>query len=311
MTPSEAPEIAAALPSAQWYHKELNDHIATSRETGKYAAIVVPPSNAVWNPAELACFFPSVSRHSRWRPDLIAKDCGKTSAEVQWLIQLLERRTPQRRKHGERLSLHRYGTAPAAFQVSEEWIAHEEKLAAELDAITPPPQPHPPRRRATSSDEYLQRKRRAERAQAQVELRRQRLRTQWLEEMTAEKLRIVSNLLYPSHKQARIAEADRIIQELESIRRTPEEQALFRKLTERRRKRNAKTKREPAPDKSQPTPVTRLEIGDKMTRKQLRAFLQQVDKDFAALEEPAVAELDLIKEVQATDLFNYSSLSRG
>jgi hypothetical protein len=304
-------EAAEVLPGYQWYHGELNEHIASCRNTEKHDCIIIPPSNALWNSSELALFYPSLSRHSRWRPDLIASDCKKSNAEVQWLIGLLERSTPQRRKHGERARLYRYGTAPAALEVSERWIAHEEKLAAELDALTPPPCPLPPRQRQTTSDVYLQRKRRAERAQAEVEVLRQRLRTQWLEEMTAEKLKAVSDLLYPSHKQARIAEADKIISELEGVHRTPEEQALYRKLKERRRKRLAKSSSKPAAEQPQSTPVTRLEIGDKMTRKQLEAFLLQTDEDLAALKEPTVNYLGLSEVLQATDLFNYTNLSRG
>ncbi|OXG20826.1 hypothetical protein C361_03805 [Cryptococcus neoformans Tu259-1] len=139
--------------SSQWYLHHLDAHIKASRrsylgQSGNTTVkplrtTPVPPTNNIWTSYDKQLFFAALSRHSRLRPDLIASDVGKCVAEVQWYLDLLEtsrkiHESKERvvKKRGlERNGYWREVVAPAAREVSDEWILKEEKLATEAIAI--------------------------------------------------------------------------------------------------------------------------------------------------------------------------------
>lgn len=102
-----------------------------------------------WTEAELAVFFPSLARRSRWFPDLISQDLNysKSPSQVAHLLSLLRRgsnlqeeenRAQIQKKEGSlaasRLSRksRRIGRLLCANEVSDEWLAFEEDMASQL-----------------------------------------------------------------------------------------------------------------------------------------------------------------------------------
>ncbi|KAG1811196.1 uncharacterized protein BJ212DRAFT_1375510 [Suillus subaureus] len=82
-----------------------------------------------WSQSEVDAFFHALSVHSRWRPDLIA-EAVKTKGEieiVEFLITLDSCARSCATGTGDIMS-----TAPAAIEVSDEWIVAEEAMAAAL-----------------------------------------------------------------------------------------------------------------------------------------------------------------------------------
>jgi hypothetical protein len=288
----------AALPlktAGNWYRSDLNQHIqvtCNSLQTSPgpssgTAFSVTPPSNAIWSWAEKSVFFRALSRHSRWQPDLIARDVGsKTEAEVIWFLQQLVRDEARfRLKYkatGQKRS-HLHGFAPAAYEMSDKWVEQEGAMANSLDeaernraradrllrqekevegALAVRKVNRDPSKTYTAKElKFQERRARAERSQACVALVKQQMRTEWLEEMTAARLNVVSELLEahwkpPSEFEAaplaftdlptgdvrelRIAEDARTLKTLREIpNRTAEQQAKFRRLSEGARKRTA------------------------------------------------------------------------
>lgn len=98
---------------------------------------------ATWTATDKSAFFASLSRHSRYRPDLIAIDVGKSQGQVEDYLELLSgaarrvgsqddpglRDRKRRRWHMTKTWMN--GFAPAAEEVDEEWIEEEERLAEE------------------------------------------------------------------------------------------------------------------------------------------------------------------------------------
>ncbi|WVR09223.1 hypothetical protein IAU60_006286 [Kwoniella sp. DSM 27419] len=135
--------------SSTWYLHHLDSHITsarrhvfgTSTEYERVDVTIVPPSNAFWDPSEKALFFASLRRHSRFRPDLIAAEIpSKSATEVEWYLDLLEsgaevvgqvdrRRVNEGAPRWDGTRSWRAGLAPAAREVSDEWIEKEEELA--------------------------------------------------------------------------------------------------------------------------------------------------------------------------------------
>ncbi|KAG1739888.1 uncharacterized protein EDB91DRAFT_1336691 [Suillus paluster] len=88
-----------------------------------------------WSQSEVDVFFHAVSVYSRWRPDLIA-DALKTKGEievVEFLVTLdscaRSRATETKTDQDSRDIV---STAPAAIEVSDEWVAAEETMATAL-----------------------------------------------------------------------------------------------------------------------------------------------------------------------------------
>ncbi|WVN86886.1 uncharacterized protein L203_102060 [Cryptococcus depauperatus CBS 7841] len=132
---------------SEWYLRHLDSHILTSRRSlsghiqntlQSFQSTYVYPTNAFWNSHEKSAFFAALARHSRYRPDLIALDIGKSESEVVWYFDLLESarihqdQEPRRRNRKTELKRsHRFqeGLAPAAREVSASWLKVEEGLA--------------------------------------------------------------------------------------------------------------------------------------------------------------------------------------
>ncbi|KAG2070055.1 hypothetical protein BDR04DRAFT_1100734 [Suillus decipiens] len=76
-----------------------------------------------WSQAEVDAFFHALSVYSRWRPDLIA-EAVKTKGEVEVVEFLINLDSCARPCATE--------TAPAAIEVSDEWVVAEEAMAAAL-----------------------------------------------------------------------------------------------------------------------------------------------------------------------------------
>ncbi|WVQ64133.1 uncharacterized protein L199_002294 [Kwoniella botswanensis] len=144
--------------SSTWYLHHLDTHIQQSKRQilGQRSILVpnkrnpfptvVPPSNTVWTPEEKELFFASLSRHSRYRVDLIASELKtKNQDEIEWYLDLLELGSEivgqvdrKRRDAGlERLRWDgvrswRKGLSPSAREVSDSWINKEEVLAEKV-----------------------------------------------------------------------------------------------------------------------------------------------------------------------------------
>jgi hypothetical protein len=124
-----------------------------SKENGTTQGDDVEDSNsdedwlASWTAAEMALFFPSLARRSRWFPDLIAQDLGfsKSPSQVDHLLTLLKRQSEQKKKSTQaKLEQDAYAPSisdrrsrriarlPGAHEVSKEWIDLEETLATRL-----------------------------------------------------------------------------------------------------------------------------------------------------------------------------------
>ncbi|WFD27622.1 hypothetical protein MNAN1_002623 [Malassezia nana] len=84
---------------------------------------------AAWTPEERACFFRAVGRHSRLRPDLVARDVPtKSLLEIMRAIHTFDRHV-RRVRRDERCAT---PCSPAARELSEAWIAWEESHAQVL-----------------------------------------------------------------------------------------------------------------------------------------------------------------------------------
>ncbi|ODO06880.1 hypothetical protein I350_04240 [Cryptococcus amylolentus CBS 6273] len=137
-------------PHSKWYLHHLDTHIKASLKAtlGNYPhpslqvpPSDIPPSNAVWTSSEKDAFFAALSRHSRYRPDLIASEVGKSEIEVVWYLEFLEKekvnmvnkeKRESRMKELKGSSKWREGLAPAAREVSDKWVEKEEELASGL-----------------------------------------------------------------------------------------------------------------------------------------------------------------------------------
>ncbi|WWD20987.1 hypothetical protein CI109_105468 [Kwoniella shandongensis] len=149
---------------SQWYIHYLDSHIDSSRRhiqgqpgrgnhhtpVGQFLsyASYVPPTDAVWTSEEKTLFFAALSRYSRHRVDLIARDVGtKTQVEVEWYLDLLTLGDEKRQITDRKMDLRdrrvrwdssqtwRTGLAPAAREVSQKWIQKEEILSNEVVKI--------------------------------------------------------------------------------------------------------------------------------------------------------------------------------
>lgn len=90
-----------------------------------------------WSNRELSLFYNSLSRHSRWRSDLIAGDLGgsKTIVQIEQYLYQLRKVTRRHKKRDRRLTSR--PISRAARQVDNEWIAMEEHLATQLETDEP------------------------------------------------------------------------------------------------------------------------------------------------------------------------------
>ncbi|KAG1753220.1 hypothetical protein EDB19DRAFT_1627296 [Suillus lakei] len=86
-------------------------------------------SLSTWSQSEVDVFFHAVSVYSRWRPDLIA-DAVKTKGEVEVVEFLITLDSCARSRATETGAI--LSTAPAAIEVSDEWVVAEEAMAAAL-----------------------------------------------------------------------------------------------------------------------------------------------------------------------------------
>lgn len=141
---------------SSWYLSHLSSHIDSSRRhvqgepssstfhtpaalLGKRTSQLLTP----WTPSDKARFFAALSRHSRFRPELIARDIAKSESDVLVYLDLLEfgsgelertdGKTHGRRDRGHRWARsHRWrsGLAPGAREVSDTWVDREEELAS-------------------------------------------------------------------------------------------------------------------------------------------------------------------------------------
>ncbi|RXK38772.1 hypothetical protein M231_03948 [Tremella mesenterica] len=116
------------------YLRAHSNHIQSS---------LIGPTFTAWSSAEKRSFFSSLSRHSRYRPDLIAEDIGKTESEVLWYLDYLSqgaRRLKRLARHHEKGSLKRgrvwrSGLAPSAREIPQDEIDLEERLAEEVEGL--------------------------------------------------------------------------------------------------------------------------------------------------------------------------------
>lgn len=129
-----------------WYQRELNAHTLNAQRhyaglhTKSHAGHDFKRSlvgQEAWSGREKAAFFAALSRHSRWRPELISADCGKSEHAVRAYIEQLERgqRAVRRRPTDDEDSRE-------VVEVSQAFVEREEGLASELLALS---QPNPPR----------------------------------------------------------------------------------------------------------------------------------------------------------------------
>ncbi|WWC91409.1 uncharacterized protein L201_006353 [Kwoniella dendrophila CBS 6074] len=144
---------------SKWYLHHLDKHITESKKQilGQGTILVpnkrnpndtiVPPSNSIWTPEEKESFFALLSRHSRYRVDLISEELkSKTPEEIEWYLDLLElgsrivgqvdrkrsqyhENLPNERKKWDGVRSWRGGIAPGAREISDRWIEKEEELS--------------------------------------------------------------------------------------------------------------------------------------------------------------------------------------
>ncbi|EJT52431.1 hypothetical protein A1Q1_04338 [Trichosporon asahii var. asahii CBS 2479] len=137
----EAEHIPASL---AWYQRELTAHTLNSQQhfaglhSESYAGDDFKRSfvgSEAWSGSEKAAFFAAIARHSRWRPDLIAEDCGKSEHAVRLYIEQLERgqRRTRRRPTDDTDSRE-------VVEVSSAFVEREEGFAAELLSLSQPKQ---------------------------------------------------------------------------------------------------------------------------------------------------------------------------
>ena len=146
--PLVPPELA---PSLKQYMQTLEQHINFPQEEsrsnlgdGNCHGSIIPPLNTKWSRKDLDAFYASLNRHSRFRPDLIAEEIGKTTGEVTAYINTCSEGYKERRRLGEQGGTGRgfrssrflpavyKCRAPSAREVSDECIQKEEKMSAEL-----------------------------------------------------------------------------------------------------------------------------------------------------------------------------------
>lgn len=125
-----------------WYQRELNAHTLNARQhyaglhTKSHAGHDFKRSlvgQEAWSGREKAAFFAALSRHSRWRPELISADCGKSEHSVRAYIEQLERgqRAVRRRPTDDEDSRE-------VVEVSQAFVDREEGLASELLMLSQP-----------------------------------------------------------------------------------------------------------------------------------------------------------------------------
>ena len=185
---------------------------------------IVPPINAEFTPEDKVKFFLALSRHSRFRPELIALDIDKQFIEVEYYLDLLEDgyTAVQRNKgsqEGQRSRVGRYrrrykweeGLSAAAREVSEEWIEEEERIAARVRSMAEVKQ-------ASNTAREVQEKRTAERratvkpfrapphvvakkigeANAVKEMEKRWKLEDWMEELSVPKMEALGKMLEPT-----------------------------------------------------------------------------------------------------------------
>ena len=125
-----------------------NNHLGLSQTCGLYRddfhgqSTIVGPFKSIWCPIDKSAFFASLSRHSRFRPDLIAQEINKTEGEVLDYLDLLgsaEKRVKRttggdegyrdRSKRWKSGRLYASGMAPGCIRPTQDWIGKEEELS--------------------------------------------------------------------------------------------------------------------------------------------------------------------------------------
>ncbi|KAG2038530.1 hypothetical protein BDR03DRAFT_1091155 [Suillus americanus] len=129
-TPHPDPSTKSTPPP----HSTNQDNILSSPEQAEESPELPPcksqptiwsSSLSSWSQSEVDAFFHALSIYSRWRPDLIA-EAVKTKGEIE-IVEFLVTLDSRATETGDIMS-----TAPAAVEVSDEWIVAEEAMAAAL-----------------------------------------------------------------------------------------------------------------------------------------------------------------------------------
>jgi hypothetical protein len=153
-----------------WYTTHLNAHILDSKAnlTGTSSSqpsstvlntYTTPPEylspiHGLWTSYDKSSFFASLSRHSRFRTDLIACEISKPVSEITYYLQILGDGVEAVKRRGSgggdgeggrgwrdrsrrwgKSHFWRLGEAPSAREASKEWIGEEEKLAAGVEEV--------------------------------------------------------------------------------------------------------------------------------------------------------------------------------
>ncbi|EIW66955.1 hypothetical protein TREMEDRAFT_64814 [Tremella mesenterica DSM 1558] len=195
------------------YLRAHSNHIQSS---------LIGPTFTAWSSAEKRSFFSSLSRHSRYRPALIAEDIGKTESEVLWYLDYLSqgaRRLKRLARHHEKGSLKRgrvwrSGLAPSAREIPQDEIDLEERLAEEVEGLAMEyergeweAQKKEDRLKEGYAVETTAKKSIKENGWNWTKLRKTELQSQldikwgmedWTREMTREKLELIDGIMVPS-----------------------------------------------------------------------------------------------------------------
>lgn len=195
--PQPTPTI---LTRVDFYDTHFTSHLRSTFDLSRFPASdsrTLTAARTRWSRAEKDAFFASLARHGKSRPDLIAEDLlsqgqgsSKTVLEVYAYLEILERganTAPKKRK--------REGGAcrppPAAREVSERWIEFEESLAADLGFVE-----EEKRSQLLAKTPKLEKQgwkglnkaQKKERKQGLLEQQRTAFKTEWLANLTSEKL---------------------------------------------------------------------------------------------------------------------------
>src|ERR1700761_2295344 len=111
---------------SKFYPGYLSNHRAKHEETPNFGPSVVPP-HSYWTPDEKERFFKALPRYSRLQPELIQQCVGtsKTVWEVCNYIDFLEVELASEFEDNSY-----YETIPAAHQMSDKWVAEEERQSS-------------------------------------------------------------------------------------------------------------------------------------------------------------------------------------
>jgi hypothetical protein len=117
------------------FHEHLHPRAsssAASSSLGSDDSLASSADSNAWTTQQLGAFWPSLRRHSKARPDLIALETGRSVKHVAALLIALERQRTLSATLGpshfrsERMF-------PSARQMSERWVALEEKMSGRLE----------------------------------------------------------------------------------------------------------------------------------------------------------------------------------